>query len=54
MLPEDLVEEVIEVEVDRGDGDVSLGFGAVKHVRAEHQHITNRDWFLSCVADQDG
>lgn len=53
MLPEHLINHIISVRVDRGDGDMPLRLRAAQHVRAENHHIADFHGLLPELREQD-
>lgn len=45
VLPPHLIEDVIAVGIDRGDGDVALTLRAAQDVRSEQDHVRGLDGF---------
>lgn len=53
VLPAHLVEYVVGVEIDRGDGNVALWFRSCQDVRTEQDYVTGFHYLLSKLAEQE-
>ena len=53
MLPEDLVDDVVSVQVERGDGDKILGFATTQGVGTQGHDVTGADGLLTKLAEHD-
>ena len=50
VLPEELIQNEIQIKIDHGHRDVPLGLSAAEHVRPEQQHITDPRVLLAKLA----
>src|SRR5699024_4218444 len=53
VLPERLIDHIISIRINRGDGDVTLRFRTAQHVRAKNNHVTRPYGFLPELTEQD-
>src|SRR5699024_3351314 len=53
MPPEHLIDDVVPIQVERGDGDRVFGFAPAQGVRAECDDVTDGDGFLTELAEQE-
>lgn len=53
VLPEELVECQADVDVDRGDRDLALGFDPAQHVRPDEDRIAEADGLLPELGEHD-
>ena len=53
VLPEHLIDHIVRVEIDRRRGDMALGLAPAQRVRAERDHITNRDGLFAELTEQN-
>ena len=53
VLPEELIEREVRINVDRGESDVVFRLGAEQHVRADQDRITDTDRLMPELAEHD-
>ena len=54
VLPEELIQRHVGVDVDRRIGDPPLGFDAEQHARPQQHRVAKADGLLSELAEHDG
>ncbi|WP_300344361.1 hypothetical protein [Nesterenkonia sp.] len=53
VLPEELIEREVGINVDRGESDETFGFGAEQHVRTDEDRIAEADRLVPELAKHD-
>lgn len=53
VLPEELIEREISININRGDRDGLLWLAAEQYVRAEHDGVTDTHWLAPELAEHN-